>query len=86
MAPAYKYPRGLGCVPPREGVAHATNDVKRRTPKIGCDVDAESSGSWHRGESPYATPPPVVPVVRYSDRYRLYFGRVELMLAKLKNN
>ena len=39
----------------------ATNDVKRRTPKIGCDVDAVSSGSWYRGESPYATPPPVFP-------------------------
>ena len=37
----------------------ATNDVKRGT--LGCDVDAVSSGSEHRGESPYATPPPVVP-------------------------
>ena len=37
----------------------ATNDVKRGT--LGCDVGAVSSGSWHRGESPYATPPPVVP-------------------------
>ena len=24
-------------------------------------MDAVSSGSWHRGEGPYATPPPVVP-------------------------
>ena len=59
VASAYKYPRGFGCVPPRAGVVPATNDVKRGT--LGCDVDAVSSGSWHRGESPYATPPPVVP-------------------------
>ena len=37
----------------------ATNDVKRGT--LGCDVGAVSSGSWHRGESPYATHPPVIP-------------------------
>ena len=46
-------------MPPRVGVVPATNDVKRGT--LGCDVGAVSSGSWHRGESPYATPPPVVP-------------------------
>ena len=38
-------------------------DQRRQTwhPAIGCDVDAVSSGSWPRGESPCATPPPVVP-------------------------
>ena len=46
-------------MPPKVGVVPATNDVKRGT--LGCDVGAVSSGSWHRGESPYATPPPVVP-------------------------
>ena len=46
-------------MPPRVGVVPATNDVKRGT--LGCDVGAVSPGSWHRGENPYATPPPVVP-------------------------
>ena len=46
-------------MPPKVGVVPATNDVKRGT--LGCDVDAVSSGSWHRGESPYAAPPPELP-------------------------
>ena len=46
-------------MPPRVVVVPATNDVKRGT--LGCDVGAVSSGSWHRGESLYATPSLVVP-------------------------
>ena len=44
-------------------VKSGTCDHRRRTshPTLGCDADAVSPGSWHRGESPYEAPPPVGP-------------------------
>ena len=44
-------------------VKSGTCDQRRRTshPMGGCDVDAASPGSWHRGESPYAPPPAEAP-------------------------